>query len=97
MANQKAFLRTKSKNDLIRIIQQLQVGLSLYANESNWAVATHEGSDEGIITWIGDDDPPEVAQILLGQRKLKSTIKILNGVREPDKTIQPSNKGPSNG
>ena len=78
MTNQKEFLRTKSKNELIRIIQQLQVGLSFYGNESNWTARDD-------IIWLGDDDPTEVAQILLGQRKAKTKRVICNGVREPDK------------
>ena len=86
MSNQKAFLRTKSKNELIRIIQQLQVGLSFYGNESNWAVRD-DLDKEGLIVWLGDDDPTEVAQILLGQRKAKTKIVIRNGVREPDNII----------
>ena len=90
MTNQKAFLRTKSKNELIRIIQQLQIGLSFYGNEANWAVAAlkDDDKDEGVITWIGDDDPPEVAQVMLGKRKPKSDITIQNGVRLPDNKPQ---------
>ena len=87
MTNQKAFLRTKSKNELIRIIQQLQIGLSFYGNEANWAVR-EDLDKEGLIIWNGDDDPPEVAQVMLGKRKPKSDITIQNGVRLPDNKPQ---------
>jgi len=55
--------RGNSKRTLADAVVQLQNALAWYAKEEHWAVK------EDDILWLGDEDPPYRAQVILGQRK----------------------------
>ena len=82
--NQKKLLKAaNSKGELAKACLMYQHALFFYANESNWGVK------EGVIQWLGSDDPTEVAQVVLGMRK-KSIVRLPDKIKPTAKdTITP--------
>lgn len=64
MSSLKASIKANnSKGTLVKAVIQYQRALAYYADESNWAVS------EERIEWVANDDPLEVAEVVLGRRK----------------------------